>query len=204
MASEALYAQGCYRRLLSLLKECEATILPSVIYAIKHFLNSAGSKFISNEEIIRTAEIIINKLTENNIVDYLWLLAILSSIEACRSVLMSITPTVFSYFINNVDNISVSVNEITAVLRIFANLIPEYSGNIASFILNYSEIQIILNKLLISAYIHVRKEVLILLGNLYTHQVPQIRQKIKELIPKLTNISHAVQSVKNTNGISKL
>lgn len=46
LASEALYAQGCYKRLLSLLKECEPTILPSVIYAIKHFLYSSSSKSI--------------------------------------------------------------------------------------------------------------------------------------------------------------
>ncbi|KAF7993670.1 hypothetical protein HCN44_010265 [Aphidius gifuensis] len=204
LASEALHAQGCYKRLLSLLKECEATILPSVIYAIKHFLYSPSSKSISDEEIIKTAEIIINKLTENNMVDYLWILAILSSMVACRNILISITPTVFNYFINNLDNISTSVNEITAVLRIFANLIPEYSGDTANFLLNYKTIQVIFDKLLASQYTHVKKETLNILGNMYTHQVPQIRQKIKELIPKLTNLNHAVQLVKNTAGIAKL
>lgn len=83
---------------------------------------------------------------------------------ACRTVLISITPTVFNYFINNLDDISTSVNEITAVLRIFANLIPEYSGDIANFLLNHKTIQIIFDKLLASQYIHVRKETLNILG----------------------------------------
>ncbi|XP_034950595.1 uncharacterized protein [Chelonus insularis] len=197
-ACKALYAQGCLCRLLSLLRDCDTMILPSVIYAITHCI-LGGPELISNEESVE----IINTLINRNCFDStagLWILALLSSNPICLRSYDTIIERIFDILMKEMDEQSYDTKRITAIVRLFANLISESSGSIADIILynlkyKTTDVQEIFNKLLIYPHVHVRKETLWLIGNFYNHSQPRINHRIKELLSYLTNIQLAIQSV---------
>ncbi|XP_011633158.1 uncharacterized protein LOC105424559 [Pogonomyrmex barbatus] len=203
-AFSILHAQHCLKYLILLLHNCDDSILPSVIYALLHYVH-VGIHEISESEMSELIQIIIkrNILYENS--NSIWLLALLSSSPICTVHLRYILPQVVDYLyitFSNSDGMT-RVSEITASIRILANMLHNSSEDqIDVFLKNpkYSDkdLHLLLNKLLSYIHIHVRKETLWLLGNLYNHRSSSVGKNIRDLITSLPALNQAFSSIENS------
>ncbi|KYN30789.1 hypothetical protein ALC56_14600 [Trachymyrmex septentrionalis] len=92
---------------------------------------------------------------------------------------------------------------ITASIRILANTLHNsYEDRIDILLRNpkYSneDLYILLNKLLSHPYMHIRRETIWLIGNLYNHKSPSVSKNIRDLIPFLSALNQAFSSVENS------
>lgn len=199
-----LHAQHCLKYIILLLHNCDDSILPSVIYALLHYVH-AGFRKISESEMSELVQVIIkrNILYENPY--YIWLLALLSSSSICAEYLHAILSQVVDYLyltFSNSDGMT-QVSEITASIRILANTLHNSCEDKIDILLKnpkYSneDLHLLLNKLLSYPYLHVRRETLWLIGNLYNHKSSGIGQNIRHLIPSLTALIQAFSSIENS------
>ncbi|CAG5108612.1 Protein of unknown function [Cotesia congregata] len=197
-AFKALYAQGCLCRLLSLLRDCDIIILPSIIYAVTQCLNE-GFELINDLEAVEMSKGIIERGCYDNS-SGIWVLALLSSKLECRETLCTILSSVFDLLMIKINEEPSDTKLITAAMRLLANLIPESTGFAANVIFynpkySITDVEKLFNRLLLYPHVHVRKETLWLLGNLYNHPQEQVSQAVKDLLPRLANLKLAIQSV---------
>ncbi|XP_076647538.1 uncharacterized protein LOC143356053 [Halictus rubicundus] len=196
-AFEILHAQDCLKYITSLICHCDNTILASVAYAAMHYVHIGFQHILENEmiELVKTS-------TQRNLSFenpyFIWLLALLSSHIVCNTYLYNTVPLVVDYLHQNATNNITAVTEITACTRILANTVSERSGQLARFLLEnpkYTESSsLMLNRLLSCQHLHVRKETLWLIGNLYNHDCSDIKHIIRDIIPKLSSLKQAVLS----------
>lgn len=135
----------------------------------------------------------------------IWLLALLSSSAICTTNFYSILPQVVDYLHSTFssNNGTAHCSEVTASIRILANTLHNSCEEDKVDILlknpKYSQedLCLLLNKLLCHQYIHVRKETLWLIGNLYNHRSSGINANVRNLIEFLPRINQAVLSIKH-------
>ncbi|XP_012219124.1 importin subunit alpha-8 [Linepithema humile] len=200
-AFSILHAQHCLKYLILLLHNCDDSVFPSVIYALLQYVR-VGFHQISESEMTELVQAIIkrNLLYENS--DIIWLLALLSSSTICTIHLYSILPQVIDFLyltISSSDEIT-RTNEITASIRILANTLNSYCQNETDILLRNpkyldKDLHLLLNKLLSHPYMHIRKETLWLIGNLYNHKSPSVSKNIKDIIPFLPALNQAFSSI---------
>ncbi|XP_012530458.1 uncharacterized protein LOC105833337 isoform X2 [Monomorium pharaonis] len=203
-AFSILHAQHCLKYIILLLHNCDDSILPSVIYALLHYVY-VGFYKISENEMSELAQAIIkrNLLYENP--NYIWLLALLSSSSMCSGHLHVILPQVVDYLyltVSNSDGI-IQVSKITASIRILANTLHNSCEDKVNVLLSnpkYSneDLHLLLNKLLSHPYMHIRRETLWLIGNLYNHRLSSIGKNVRDLIPFLSALNQAFSAVENS------
>lgn len=198
-AFEILQAQNCLKFIITLITESDSAILPSITYAAAHYLK-AGFQLISENEMIELASTITERKFTHEDPYFLWLLALLSSKKACSTYVCKMVPQVIEYLYQNARKDFEDVTEVTACVRIMANTVCEVSGQVALMFLqnpNYTQVDLqhMLNKLLSHQYIHVRKETIWLIGNLYNHICLTIQDIIRNTIPELSYLKQAIASL---------
>ncbi|XP_011871128.1 PREDICTED: importin subunit alpha-9 isoform X2 [Vollenhovia emeryi] len=203
-AFSILHAQHCLKYIILLLHNCDDSVLPSVIYALLHYVH-AGFHKISESEMLELVQVVVkrNLLYENP--NYIWLLALLSSSPICAEHLSAILPEVVDYLyltFSNSDGMT-RASEITASVRILANTLHTCCEDKVKILLKnpkYSneELHLLLNKLLSHPHMHIRRETLWLIGNLYNHKSPNIGQNIRDLMPSLSALKQAFSSVEHS------
>lgn len=119
-AFSILHAQHCLKYLILLLHNCDDSILPSVIYALLHYVH-AGFHKISENEMSELIQVIMkqNILYENP--NYIWLLALLSSSSVCAEYLHAFLPQVVDYLyltFSNSDGMT-QINEVCSFSFIY-------------------------------------------------------------------------------------
>ncbi|XP_077257371.1 uncharacterized protein LOC143894700 [Temnothorax americanus] len=198
-----LHAQHCLKYIILLLHNCNDLVLSSVIYSLLHYVH-VGFHKISESEKLELVQVIIkrNLLYENP--NYIWLLALLSSSLICVEHLHAILPEVVDYLYSTFSNSDgmAQASEITASIRILANTLHDSCEDKIDILLRnpkYSneDLHLLLNKLLSHPYMHIRRETLWLIGNLYNHRLSSISQNIKDLIPFLSALNQAFSSIEN-------
>ncbi|KYM95937.1 PREDICTED: uncharacterized protein LOC108779834 [Cyphomyrmex costatus] len=199
-----LHAQHCLKYIILLLHNCDDSVLPSVIYALLHYIH-VGLYRISKSEISELIEITIkrNLIYKNS--NSIWLLALLSSSPICVGHLYSILPQIVDYLyfkFSNSDGIA-QASEITASIRILANTLHNSCKDKIDILLRnpkYSneELYILLNKLLSHPYMHIRRETMWLIGNLYNHKLSSVSNNVRDLIPFLSALNQAFSSIENS------
>ncbi|KAH0952795.1 hypothetical protein HN011_012249 [Eciton burchellii] len=197
-AFSILHAQHCLKHLVSLLYNCNDSILSSIIYTLLHYIYT-GFHLISESEMTEIIEIIKKRNLVYEHPNVIWLLALLSSSPACTIHLYSILPQIVDYLYSDLDE-TTHINEITASIRILANtLCNSYEDKIALLLKNpkYSKEDLctLLNKLLSHPFMHIRKETFWLIGNLYNHRSSVVNKDIKNLIPFLSALNQAVLAI---------
>ncbi|XP_046421902.1 importin subunit alpha-2 [Neodiprion fabricii] len=197
-AFEIVYAQGCLRLLISLLRECDLTLLPSVIYATMHCVY-AGYEHIQDSEIVHVTKAIVCRQSHYHDPNTLWLLAILSSKSTCVEHILILLSSLIEYLHNATKSEFSDVVQVTAVVRILANVICEATGEAVDALFNNpkhteTETQLLLNKLLMQPHLHLQKETLWLIGNLYNHPSLRHREQARSLICTLSSLRQAALS----------
>ncbi|KYM88479.1 hypothetical protein ALC53_02962 [Atta colombica] len=203
-AFSILHAQHCLKYVILLLHNCDDSVLPSVIYALLHYIY-VGFHKISESEMSELIEVTIKRNLLYKNPNYIWLLALLSSSPICTKSLYTILPQVVDYLyvtFSNSDGI-VQASKITASIRILANTLHNsYEDRIDILLRNpkYSneDLYILLNKLLSHPYMHIRRETMWLIGNLYNHKSSSVNKNIRDLIPFLLALNQAFSSVENS------
>ncbi|CAK9828657.1 hypothetical protein ANTRET_LOCUS6141 [Anthophora retusa] len=195
-AFEILHAQGCLKYIVSLLHNCDNMIMPSVTYTAVHYVH-IGFKHIQDDEMIELAKAVAKRNLSFENSYFIWLLALLSSQISCNMYFYNLIPLVVDYLYQNTPN--TTVIEITACVRVLANTMQENSGQLAKFLLEnpkytQSDLEMLLNKLLSCQYLHVRKETLWLIGNLYNHNSINVKNIIQRSIPRLSCLKQAILS----------
>ncbi|XP_078047146.1 uncharacterized protein LOC144475282 [Augochlora pura] len=194
---EILQAHDCTKYITSLIRNCDSSILASVTYAAVHYVH-IGFKFIPENEMVDLVKASIDRIVSFENPYFIWLLALLSSHAVCNTYLYNTVPLMLDYLHENTKNDITTITEITACIRILANTISEKSGQLAKFLLDtpkYEESNSeMLNKLLSCQHLHVRKETLWLIGNLYNHNCSDVQKIVQDIIPKLSFIKQAVVS----------
>lgn len=185
-AFEILHAQDCLKYIISLMYNCDNVIISSVAYTAMHYVH-IGFQYILKEDIIELMNATIKRNFSFEDSYFIWLLALLSSEISCHIYLYSAIPLIIDYLYENSINNITSIIEITACIRILANIVQETSGRLAKFLLenskySLSNLKTLLNKLLLCQYVHIRKETLWLIGNLYNHNSVDIKKIIQEVI----------------------
>ncbi|XP_011693490.1 PREDICTED: uncharacterized protein LOC105453337 [Wasmannia auropunctata] len=200
-----LHAQHCLKYLILLLRNCDDSILPSVIYALLHYVH-AGFHKISETEMLELIQVIVKRNLLYEDLNYIWLLALLSSSPICIEYLHAILPQVVYYLyltFSNSDGM-LQVSEITASIHILANTLHSSCKDTTDILLRnpkYSneDLHLLLNKLLSHPYMHIRRETLWLIGNLYNHnKSSSVCKDIRNLIPFLSALNQAFSSVENS------
>ncbi|CAL1687759.1 unnamed protein product [Lasius platythorax] len=203
VAFSILHAQHCLKYLILLLSNCDDSILPSVIYALLHYVH-VGFHEISKSDMAELVQVIIkrNLLYENP--NLIWLLALLSSSTICTTHLHSILSQIVDhlYLLCSGPDELAHVNEITASIRILANTLHNSCEDKTDILLrnskySHDDLCLLLNKLLSHQYMHIRRETLWLIGNLYNHRSPSIGKNVRDLIPFLPALNRAFLSVSN-------
>lgn len=197
-AFEVLHAQGCLKYIISLLRNCDKNLLSSVACTAMHYIY-IGCENISEDEIIELVKVTTERQLSFEDPYFLWLLALLSSQVVSITYLHNTVPLIVDYLHQNIGNNSAAAREITACVRILANTVCEASGQLAKFLLenpkyDESKSEALLNTLLSSQYIHIRKETLWLIGNLYNHTCADIKKIIQDIIPRLPSLKQAILS----------
>ncbi|XP_076244139.1 uncharacterized protein LOC143185219 [Calliopsis andreniformis] len=197
-AFEVLHAQDCLKYIISLMHDCDNIILPSVAYSAMHYIHS-GCEYILKDKLVELVKATTERQLSFEHPYFIWLLALLSSENLCISYLHNVVHLIVEYLYQNFKNNSSAVKEITACIRVLANTICETSGQLAKFLLENpkyekSELKALLNTLLSCQYMHIRKETLWLIGNLYNHTCFDIRKIIQDLMPQLF-LKEAVVSI---------
>ncbi|KZC14499.1 hypothetical protein WN55_06960 [Dufourea novaeangliae] len=195
-AFEILHAQDCLKYIISLIHSCDNIILPSVIYATMHYVH-IGFQHITETEMIELVKASAERNLNFENSYFSWLLALLSSHVACNTYLYNTVPLVVDYLYQNITN---NIAAITACIRILANMICEKSGQLAKVLLENlkyteSDLEMLLSTLLSCQYVHVRKETLWLIGNLYNHSCTNIKSIVQDILPRLSSLEQAVLSV---------
>ncbi|KOX72449.1 hypothetical protein WN51_01549 [Melipona quadrifasciata] len=195
-AFEILHAQDCLKYIVSLIHNCNDTILPSVAYTAMHYVHT-GFKCIEENEMTELA----NAATRRNLSFenpyFIWLLALLSSQKCCNTCLYNVVPLIVDYLYQNTTNNFICI---TACVRILANvLVQERSGQLMKYLLENqkyapSDLETLINKLLSCQYIHIRKETLWLIGNLCNHESPDVKIAVQGIIPRLSFLKQAILS----------
>ncbi|XP_043269234.1 importin subunit alpha [Venturia canescens] len=196
-AFEFLYAQGCYQALISLINNCEESVLQSTIYALKFCLYS-GHDVISGSEVtdLSTALIRLNHFSHDK--ENLWILALLSSRKESHNALMSVLEIVLKIVWEIVmDSEATSNDEMLAPgIRLLGNTITESTGRAAKIFINSrnnQDIATFFDKLLSKSENHVKMESFWVFGNFYDHVQPEIRAEVRErLIPLMNSLKHFV------------
>ncbi|XP_076168336.1 uncharacterized protein LOC143147186 [Ptiloglossa arizonensis] len=197
-AFEIFHAQDCLKYIISLMQNCDNTIFPSMTYTAVHYVH-VGFKQIPENEIINLVKIATQRNLSFEDPYFVWLLALLSSQVACNIYLHNVVPSIVDYLYENTINGITAITVITACIRILANTICETSGDLAKLFLqnpkhSQLDLEILLNKLLSCQYIHIRKETLWLIGNLYNHNCSNVKQCILNTIPHLSSLKQAILS----------
>ncbi|KAL0108754.1 hypothetical protein PUN28_014115 [Cardiocondyla obscurior] len=202
-AFSILHMQHCLKYIILLLPNCDNSVLPSVTYALLHYVR-AGFHEILESEMSELIQLIMKRNTLYKNPNYIWLLALLSSSSICTEHLHIVLPQIVDYLYStlfNSDGMTQS-SEITASIRILANTLhsSEERTNILVRNPKYSneDLHLLLNKLLSHPYMHIRRETLWLLGNLYNNNSSNISQDIKNLIPFLSALNQAFSSIENS------
>ncbi|KAI4472854.1 hypothetical protein M0802_016469 [Mischocyttarus mexicanus] len=196
-AFEILHAQKCLRYLIKLLNECDNKILPSIVYAILHYLYG-GYSFLEESELIELAEACKNRRLFEGNSDTLWLLALLSSTVACGSSLYYVISSIFYFLHQSFSNYSRDTNSlIVACIRILGNLLtantPEDVVN--TFLTDLQIDDFNATELFRILFSHrdrnIRKKTLWLFGNLCNHGSSSVNLKIQDIfrsVPQLEEI----------------
>ncbi|KAG7198687.1 hypothetical protein KM043_001685 [Ampulex compressa] len=198
-AFEILAAQGCLKYLITLMRDCDDSIVSSVTYAIVHYLH-VGYHDITEDEFIEIAQAVIKRDFSYKDSNFIWLLALVSSVPSCNGFLYVALPKVIDYLHESDVADLLITSEVTASVRILANTICTSSEQCATIFLDNPKytrhaLETLLNKLLAHQHIHVRKETLWLIGNLCNHDSPNISQTIKGIVPLLSSLKQALVSV---------
>ncbi|XP_011156304.2 uncharacterized protein LOC105193527 [Solenopsis invicta] len=199
-----LHSQHCLKYIILLLENCDDLILPSIIYALLHYVRAGFHKLSENEMLELVQAIIKRNLLYENL-NYIWLLALLSSSSICTEHLHAILPKVVDYLyliFSNSDGMT-QVSEITASIRILANTLHNSCEDGVDILLSNpkytnEDLHVLLNKLLAHPYMHIRRETLWLIGNLYNHRSPSVAKNIKDLISFLSALNQAFSAVENS------
>ncbi|XP_032688035.1 importin subunit alpha-9 [Odontomachus brunneus] len=201
-----LHAQNCLKHLILLLNNCDDTILSSVIYAILHYVH-VGFYEISEKEML---ELIHATLKQNLLYkdpNFAWLLALLSSSTVFATYPNLLHSSILSQIVDRLHCCSLdktinvfNTTEITASVRILANMLHNSHEDKTNILLRNSkysqeDLCILLNTLLSHQYIHIRKEALWLIGNLYNHKSLSTSQYIRDIIPFLSSLDQAILSI---------
>ncbi|XP_072751661.1 uncharacterized protein [Anoplolepis gracilipes] len=203
VAFSILHAQHCLKYLVLLLSNCDDSILSSVIYALLHYVH-VGFYEISKSDMTELIQVIKkrNFLHENS--NFIWLLALLSSSTICTTCLHSILPQIVDhlYLLFSGSDEIVHVNEITAYVRILANTLYNSCEDKTDILLrnskySHEDLCFLLNKLLSHPYMHIRRETLWLIGNLYNHRSSSVGKNIRDLVVFLPALNQAFLSVGN-------
>ncbi|KAL6266401.1 hypothetical protein P5V15_003254 [Pogonomyrmex californicus] len=122
----------------------------------------------------------------------------LGNTKACTALGKAIIP----YLLIKLESLNYALL-ITASIRILANMLHNSSEDqIDVFLKNpkYSDkdLHLLLNKLLSYIHVHVRKETLWLLGNLYNHRSFSVGKNIRDLITSLPALNQAFSSIENS------
>ncbi|XP_011147260.1 importin subunit alpha-9 [Harpegnathos saltator] len=204
-AFSILHAQHCLKHLILLLNNCDNAIYPSVIYAVLHYVY-IGFHDISDNEMSELVQATVKRSLLYKDSNFVWLLALLSSstVFAVHPHFLdsSILSQVVDYLHHSGSDETADVNEITASIRILANaLCNSYEDKIDILLRNpkYSQEDLcaLFDKLLSHRYVHIRKEALWLIGNLYNHRLSRIGQSIKDIVPFSSSLDQAILSIGN-------
>nr|XP_012154459.1 PREDICTED: uncharacterized protein LOC100878399 [Megachile rotundata] len=195
-AFEIFHAQGCLKQIISLIQNCDNTILFAVAYCAMHYVH-VGCQHIRKEELIELARVTAGRGLCFESPYMIWLLALLSSHEPCNAHICNVASPVIDYLHQNTKNNHATVTEITACIRLLANTVYETSGNVAKLLLEnakytQSDVETLLNGLLSSQYVHVRKETLWLIGNLYNHNLIDVKNTTQKIIPCLSSLKQTI------------
>ncbi|GAB1864730.1 Importin subunit alpha-2-like protein [Camponotus japonicus] len=203
VAFSILHAQHCLKYLILLLSNCDDSILSSVIYALLHYVH-VGFHEISESDMIELIQVITKQKFLYKNPNFIWLLALLSSSTICTTYLYSILPQIVDhlYLLFSRSNEISRVNEITASIRILANTLSNSCEDEADILLrnskySHEDLCLLLNKLLSHQYMHIRRETLWLIGNLYNHRSSSVAKNIRNLIAFLPTLNQAFLSVGN-------
>ncbi|XP_046816918.1 importin subunit alpha-9 [Vespa crabro] len=197
-AFEILQAQKCLQYIIVLMRECDNTILSSVIYAALHYIYG-GFSSITEIELVELAEACKNRnLLEQN-ANTFWLLALLSSNIACSKSLYYALPSIVDFLHQSASNNFSNTTLIAAYLRILANVLSNASEEIVNIFLknpkySHLDVQILLRGLLFHCHKYIRKETMWLLGNLCNHASSNINQKIQDIISFLSPLEEVIAS----------
>ncbi|CAL7941138.1 unnamed protein product [Xylocopa violacea] len=197
-AFEILHAQGCVKYIISLMYNCDNSIVPSVAYTAMHYVH-IGFQHIPENEIIELTKATTERELSFESPYFIWLLALLSSQVACNAYLYSVVPLIVDYLYRNIINDFINISQTTACIRVLANTMQETSGQLAMFLVKnpkytHSDLEILLNKLLSCQYIHIRKETLWLIGNLYNHNSTNVKEIMQNVIQQLPFLNQAISS----------
>ncbi|XP_012282392.1 importin subunit alpha-9 [Orussus abietinus] len=202
-AFEILHAQDCLGRLMSLLQECDKSILSTVIYATMHYVRT-GYHQIEDADMIDLTKAVVKLLFNCQESNLIWLLALLSSRPACFAYLTSAVPMILEYLYNSANSGLTDVVQVTAATRFLANLVCEETGSVVEALLNDPDrinenLRDLIDKLMLHAHAHLRKEALWLIGNIYNHSSRDYRQSLRDNLLYLPSIRLAAASVVKSN-----
>ncbi|KOC62457.1 hypothetical protein WH47_04117 [Habropoda laboriosa] len=194
-AFEILHAQDCLKYIISLMHNCDNVIMPSVTYTAVQYVH-VGFKHILEDEMVELAKATAKRNLSFENPYFIWLLALLSSQISCNTYFYNLVPFIVDYLYQNTAN--TAVIEATCI-RVLANTMQEMSGQLAKFLLEnpkytQSDLEMLLNRLLSCQYLHVRKETLWLIGNLYNHNSADVKSIIQHSIPRLSFLKQAILS----------
>ncbi|XP_076756359.1 uncharacterized protein LOC143426654 isoform X2 [Xylocopa sonorina] len=198
-AFEILHAQGCLTYITLLMCNCDNShVLSSIAYTAMHYVH-IGFRHISDNEIIQLTKATMKSNLSLGSPYFIWLIALLSSQIACNAYLYSIVPLIVDYLYGNITNNFRNISEITACIRVLANTMQETSGQLAMFLIENpkytrSDLETLLNELLSCQYIHIRKETLWLIGNLYNHNRANVKKIMRNIIQQLPFLNQAITS----------
>ncbi|XP_029037577.2 uncharacterized protein LOC114873428 isoform X1 [Osmia bicornis bicornis] len=197
-AFEIFHAQSCLKHIISLMQNCDNMILSAVAYCAMHYVR-VGFQHISENEMVELTRVTTERSLSFERSYMIWLLALLSSQEPCNIYVYNVVPLIVDYLHQSIKNNYTAVTEITACIRILANTVQETSGKVAKLFLEnlkctQLDVETLLNGLLSCQYVHIRKETLWLIGNLYNHNVISIKNTIRNIIPKLPSMKQAISS----------
>ncbi|XP_029168485.1 uncharacterized protein LOC114938647 isoform X2 [Nylanderia fulva] len=203
VAFSILHAQHCLKYLTLLLSNCDDSILPSVIYALLHYVH-VGFYEISKSDMEELVQVIVKRNILYEKSNFIWLLALLSSSTICKTYLHSILPQIVDhlYLLSSGPDKLAHVNEITASIRILANTLHNSCENKADILLrnskySHEDLCLLLNKLLSHQYMHIRRETLWLIGNLYNHRSSSVGKNVRDLVPFLPALNQAFLAISN-------
>lgn len=201
VAFSILHVQHCLKYLILLLSNCDDLILPSIIYTLLHYVH-VGFHKISKSDMVELVQVIIKRNFLYTNQNFIWLLALLSSSTICTTYLHFILPQIVDhlYLLFSGFNKMAPVNEITASIRILANTFCNSCEDKIDILLrnskySHEDLCLLLNKLLSHQYMHIRRETLWLLGNLYNHRSSSVGKSIRDLIAFLPALNQAFLSV---------
>lgn len=195
-AFEIFHAQGCLKQIISLMQNCDNTILSAAAYCAMHYVH-VGFQHIRKGELIELAKVTTGRALSFETPYMIWLLALLSSHEACNAYMCNVVSPAIDYLHQNIKSNHATVTEITACIRLLANTVCETSGKVAKLLLEnvkytQSDVEKLLNGLLSSQYVHVRKETLWLIGNLYNHNLIDVKNTTQTIIPRLPSLKQTI------------